>query len=194
MLSVCCVPRYYWWRAQAAAYFVRFPNHVQAALHRHALKIYPSLNLPSGVIAVHVRRGDKIKEARICSDNEFLAAAEALEKRMSIASSHMIYLSTEDSDTVDFFRNTTFSVTQTDVERFHRSNVKVVDAALAHGIDVEMADSMVSLKFALQADGFVGDLSSNWVRLIDELRSTVMCKAHLPFVDPSQKDIRDLQW
>lgn len=173
---------------------MRFPVHVHAALRRHAIKIYPGPRLPRGVISVHVRRSDKINEAVLRNDSEFLMAAEAMVSSETCCKGRQIFLSTEDSLTVEAFQSSSFTVTHTVVPRFHRSNVRVVDGAVARGIDMELADSMISLKYALQCDAFIGDLSSNWVRLIDELRSTIRCKAHVPFVDPSQPVIRELYW
>ena len=39
------------------------------------------------------------------------------------------------------------------------------------------------LDLALDGSAWVGTIKSNWDRLIEELRSTVRCKAHLPFID-----------
>ena len=43
--------------------------------------------------------------------------------------------------------------------------------------------SLLNLQLALEADAWVGTLTSNWCRLIDELRSTVRCKAEFPYAD-----------
>ena len=58
--------------------------------------------------------------------------------------------------------------------------------AMKIGVDVEYIDSLVSLDLSLQCDGFVAAMVSNWGRLINELRSTVRCKADQPFYDPEQ--------
>jgi hypothetical protein len=59
----------------------------------------------------------------------------------------------------------------------------------------EVLNSLLHLDLALQCDGFVGTLSSNWCRLIDELRSTVRCKAHAPYVDAQQGSLPyDVDW
>lgn len=47
----------------------------------------------------------------------------------------------------------------------------------------EMLDCLVTLDLQLSCDGFVASFSSNWARLIQELRSTVRCKAHKVFLD-----------
>ncbi len=42
----------------------------------------------------------------------------------------------------------------------------------------EMLNSLVNLDLALECDAWVGTLSSNWCRLIDELRATVRYANH----------------
>lgn len=137
----------------------------------------------------------QVKEARILPDTAFLCHAEALIALQPARLLRTVYLSTEDDETLAFFSAVTnLSVTSTNVSRSHAA-VAIVQGAQALGIDTELADSLVSLTYALQCDAFVGDLSSNWVRLIDELRSTVRCKAHVPFIDPSQPlGIKKLFW
>ena len=39
------------------------------------------------------------------------------------------------------------------------------------------------LQLAVECDAWVCTLGSNWCGVIDELRSTVAGKAHMPFVD-----------
>jgi hypothetical protein len=46
-----------------------------------------------------------------------------------------------------------------------------------------MLSSLFNLLLALRADAWVGTLTSNWCRLIDELRSTVAAKAAGPYVN-----------
>lgn len=52
-----------------------------------------------------------------------------------------------------------------------------------HGYHEELLDGLLNLDLALQCDGFVSSFTSNWARLIEELRSTVRCKAGSMYVD-----------
>lgn len=52
-----------------------------------------------------------------------------------------------------------------------------------HGYHEEVLDGLLNLDLALQCDGFVSSFTSNWARLIEELRSTVRCKADAMLVD-----------
>jgi len=47
----------------------------------------------------------------------------------------------------------------------------------------DFLNAMTAMDLALECDGFVGTFYSNWNRLIDELRSTVRCKAEAAYVD-----------
>lgn len=52
-----------------------------------------------------------------------------------------------------------------------------------HGYNEEFLDGLLNLDLALHCDGFVSSFLSNWARLIEELRSTVRCKAGSMYVD-----------
>jgi hypothetical protein len=56
-----------------------------------------------------------------------------------------------------------------------------------HGFAEEMLDGLLNLDLALTCDGFVSSLNSNWARLIDELRSTVRCKATAKYMDVGKR-------
>lgn len=95
-----------------------------------------------------------------------------------------IFLSTEDTRVVEVFKAATnWTVLYTDVQRYHSTTTSPMDFATEHDVRQVAASDFSSLLLTLQCSGWVGSLSSNWVRLIHELRSTVRCKAHLPFYD-----------
>lgn len=52
----------------------------------------------------------------------------------------------------------------------------------------EALNSLAGLHLALQCDAFVGTQSSNWGRLIDELRATVGCAADKVYLDAAMGD------
>jgi len=117
---------------------------------------------------------------------------------MSLAATgDVIFLSTEDNITVKNFEYWSIErcpVFYTNVSRYHH-----VQSPMAHakeiGPDNEVLNSLVSLYISLACRAFVVPMVSNWGRLIDELRSTVACKAHTPLVDPAQHaGIKDLNW
>ena len=94
-----------------------------------------------------------------------------------------MFFSTEDKVTADFFeglqdRNVTF----TRVKRYNDTYISPMGWAAEIGRSTEMLNSLTSLDLALQCDAYVLTLSSDWGRLIDELRSTVRCNADHPFL------------
>ena len=52
----------------------------------------------------------------------------------------------------------------------------------------EVFNSLLNLRLSLQAHSVMGIFGSNWVRLIDELRSTIGCHSNGLMIDPSQPD------
>lgn len=188
---------YYWWRAQGSAYIVRPTLRTLRELdRRRASGIFQGQPIEPGTISVHVRHGDKWKETQLQPDAAFLRSAEALVAHDSNVLGRRIFLSTEDPDTVTFFAQlSNWTVQYTNVSRVQDPTVGPEDFAKKIGWDEEFLNSLLSLQLALECDGFVGDIESNWNRLIDELRSTARSKFHRHFVDVVQGfDIQNYSW
>ena len=103
-----------------------------------------------------------------------------------------IYLSTEDPETIDVFANLSNFNPPWEVfwQEDDREPYRVRSTAPFHesvaeqrGWHKEVVSALSNLDLNLQCQGFVAQLSSNWARVIDELRSTVRCKANRPFLD-----------
>jgi hypothetical protein len=107
-----------------------------------------------------------------------------------------MFLSTEDPATVDFFaRQPLWNVSVADVPRKPDANRSTLDYVAEIGGYEEMLNSLANLDLALECDAWIGTLSSNWCRLIDELRATVRCKAHGAYLDAEQDNPpQDLNW
>ncbi|XP_024387154.1 uncharacterized protein [Physcomitrium patens] len=184
---------YHWWRAQSIAYIVR-PN--SRFLHELGLRRNFYFNkqvIERGTISVHIPYGNRWKEDRTANNEAFLQAAESLVNQYPNDLQRKIFLSTEDPETVGFFSKldnwkvqyTTVSRVATDGNVTH-PNLALNNFASRYGWDEEFINSILNLQIALECDGFVGQLSSNWNRLIDELRSTVRCKYNQMYVDVVQ--------
>ena len=191
---------YYWWRAVSAAYIVRPNKRTLHAIEERRKAIYPAQRIAHGTIAVHVRHGDKWKESESVDDTHYMTMVETLydEAQGKLGLTRNIYLSTEDEETVRSFQQFTgWNVSYTDVQRYTDPELSPLSIAGRIGRANEMINSLVSLDLALQCDAFVMTLSSNWCRLIDELRATVRCKADRPFLDAQQDNALadyDLSW
>lgn len=71
------------------------------------------------------------------------------------------------------------------VRSHHPACVHVQQYIEKVGPSKDFLGSLLNLQLALECSAWVGTLSSNWCRLIDQLRATVGCKATLPFSDPT---------
>ena len=194
---------YYWWRAQSAAYIVRPNARSRNEVEARKRRAFVGERIRPGTISVHVRHGDKGIESALMEDGVYLEMAQSMYRAERNSTSmawterlkHQIFLSTEDPNTVQAFNAAAeWDVQVTDVMR-----EAFAMSSLAHAAKVgpyeEMLNSLMNLDLALQGDGFVGTLSSNWCRLIDELRATVRCKAHSPYLDAQQENPPyDLDW
>lgn len=142
-------------------------------------------------VQVHVRRGDKWKESPPVANELYESAAQLLHSRAAGGPTPLqqrLFVSTEDASAVDFFVNqTSWEVEWAETGLLKQDKeVGTIEYARRFGAVNDMTGSLLNLRLALECNAWVGTLSSNWCRLIDELRSTVGCKAHLPFADPAQ--------
>ena len=184
---------FFWWRAQAVAYLLR-PNRRTLKQLEVRKQRQTWSTVPAGSISVHIRHGDKSKEMELVPDRMYLEKAEEL----ILADGKLtrtIFLSTEDAHSVKYFRRVdNWTVLTMQVPR-QTELTSPSNFAQSIGPDEEMLNSLVNLDFALECYAWVGTLRSNWNRLIEELRSTVRCKAQLPYVDAHQGwRVSDYDW
>ena len=98
-----------------------------------------------------------------------------------------VFLSTEDPGAVAYFKRLSqWNTSYTNVPRKPDTHKTTTAYAKEIGPANEMLNSLINLDLALECEGWVGTLTSNWCRLIDELRSTVRCKADKLYVDAQQ--------
>lgn len=106
-------------------------------------------------------------------------------------------MSTEDAAALDYFVNQTdwdVHWVKDPVMLKSNSTLWSIDYAALIGPSRDMLGSLLNLQLAMECSAWVGTLSSNWCRLIDQMRSTVGCKAHLPYSDPAQPDQTDYKF
>ncbi len=143
---------------------------------------------------VHVRRGDKEIEYPHSPDKAYEDGAAALQAANPGLDRH-IFLSTEDETVIRYFvDNTTWEVEYANTARKPDPGKSTVAYARELGPPTEMLQSLVNLELALETSAWVGTLSSNWCRLIDEFRSTIGCRARSPFVDVAQVNATELDY
>jgi glycoprotein 6-alpha-L-fucosyltransferase len=176
------------------------------SVHGMQDKLHGADALPAGTIAAHVRHGDKGKEAklfpfedyhrqfeRLASGDQTIPVlyAEVAQSKETFTyprkkfEGRTMFISTEDQAAIDQAKMKTQGDHSWTV--FHcaidRPNVDVYTQRARKGVQKEVLEAFVNLELALEADAFVCTLSSNWCRLIDELRMTVGGKAGAPYIN-----------
>lgn len=188
---------YHWWRAQGVAYLVRPNARTLMELECRRREIFQNGRIEEGTLSVHVRHGDKIRESALAPDEVYLATAEAVVRENPGSVKRSMFLSTEDAGTVQFFSGlSNWTVQWTRVRRQSRGfQGSTASFAKMVGWDEDFLNSLLSLQLALDCNAWIGMISSNWNRLVDELRSTVRCKYDRPYVDVFVgTNITDYDW
>lgn len=190
---------FYWWRAQSASFLLRPNKRTSEEMRRHRLLIFPREKILKGTISCHIRRGDKWKEFANTGDAAYVHALKQLRvqaEHRGIELNKEIFLSTEDPGAITYFENLKdWTTYYTIVPRKPDRNRDNQDYAREFGPAREMINSLINLDLALQCDAWVGTLTSNWCRLIDELRSTLRCKANALYIDAAQQlSTANLDW
>ena len=186
---------YYWWRAQSAAYIMRPNASTRNEMAARKRRMFEGERIRQGTISVHVRHGDKGEESELVEDGAYLRVAQELhdaQGNLTLADTErlkqQIFLSTEDARTVEAFdARVEWDVQYVSVTRAAVADKTTLERTHEIGPYEDMLNSLLNLDLALQCNAFVGTLSSNWCRLIDELRATVRCKAHVPYMDAQQE-------
>ena len=177
-------------------------------------KVTSSETLAQGTISVHVRHGRKATEADVFEFSKYLEEMEPLAADSTalrvlypeVAESNTtfsypantytarkIFLSTEDQQVVDEALRLCEGKPRWEVmyTRVRRSNDDAwVHAKNSEDARYEVLTAFMNLELALEADAWVCTLSSNWCRLIDELRMTIGRKASHPYLSLSLADFQ----
>ena len=94
-------------------------------------------------------------------DAGYLRQVEAVHATARGALTRVLFLSTEDSATVEYFQaQKNWTVLVTDVERYHEK-VSPMEFAAQRDLATMVLNDFVSLELALQCDAWVGLMSSN---------------------------------
>jgi hypothetical protein len=208
----------YWWRAQSAAYLLRWNDETVAAIaalrsdaarfdsrgepghvDARAASLVP---LPPGVVHAHIRHGDKGAEMPLVPTAAYVRAAEALFSVQSLMLRRVLLMTTDDpsavGDATAAGRETGWTVLSTVMARVSDAS-RPVDQLSATSRESGKLRVMhlllLQLSLALEADAWVHTLSSNWNRLVDELRCVWVGKCGLPAVELGAPGVRErLDW
>lgn len=162
------------------------PAVVREARRQHAL-VFPDGAPPSErLITVHVRWGDKKSEMELVRMDEYIQAVYGIAATLGLEPHEThVYLATEDPAAVDAFRAAQHADWHVYVDQFHSDMLTFRDSATQGVADVirnkedDQPDhiglwAMGSLLVSLESNHFVLTSASNWSRLINELRRTIL--------------------
>jgi hypothetical protein len=193
--------RRYWWRAISASYHLRPNKYTLEWLNQHM-----SLNINHSretCIGMYVRRGDKHKEA---PDKPIENYTYALEKLWSMGIPRFIddkpidkpqkvlFFGTEDNGVIrdlqiwgeihgwrilytNLFDRDSVSSHLSFTENIH------LNPSMNWHHEYEYLSMLLNLQYILKCNAFVCTMSSNYCRIVDELRATVASKANLHYFD-----------
>jgi hypothetical protein len=186
----------YWWRAQSAAFLMRFNNATVEAVAslRHNSQMHYYTNrpsapfpLPASTIAIHIRGGDKWREMTLIHATKYINAAIENIRNMPLSfSQRVVFTSADDPEKLALAReqaeqeNLTFAFTHLPRQDGGHS----LSAWLQEGNKADrFYGHLLQLLMSLEADSWIGTRASNWNRLIDELRCVWVDKCQNMFTE-----------
>ncbi|KAF3131927.1 mitochondrial inner membrane protein required for protein import [Orbilia oligospora] len=202
----------YWWRAQAAAYIMRFNRNTSRRLKQFRLgedtkqlglhwdvngdprNVNVPFPLPEGTISMHVRHGDKGSEMRLVPFNDYVVRAEKFSAENPLGNWKRAFLSTEDPNVIEqmktMARITPFSYSGSNSRwtwywtDIPRLNTGPETQLKEFGNRTDLTIKwLLQLVMAIECDVFVGTRGSGWNRLIDSLRCIWLASCKQPFLE-----------
>lgn len=168
------------WRAAAMEYlFAALSPPLQVEANRQLRVVFPNGIVPSRLITVHVRWGDKADEMKLVPITEYIRAVKELAEDQSPVH---VYLSTTDPAAVYEFVSQSPNAWNIHVDAYFQEYYKQQSfgkynanplLSLEHNGEPGFM-ALASLLVALEANAFVLTTASNWSRLLNELRQTIL--------------------
>lgn len=192
---------YYWWRAISTAYIMR-PNAATLDwLSKHRMALYDK---SEEYVSIYIRRGDKSIEAKLPPVHNFTSALGMIYERgymEAVANEkRLLFVASEDSKVLASMkdwvtRHKRFEMHYTEV--FDRQGLLAERSAeersrggRPRGPDhhpEEYLSMLLNVHYLVRGSAYICTLSSNFCRVIDELRATVAAKADRVYVDLSEE-------
>jgi hypothetical protein len=146
--------------------------------------VFPGKVVPNDLIAVHIRWGDKEQEMKLVQISEYMDAIyQILDQRPGATNRDKanIFLATEDPAAVQQFRQAMPSGWNLYIDRFYEEmlpyRVEEYNGSPKMSKSVGGRAGLValgSLLVAMEANDFVLTTASNWSRLMNELRKSIL--------------------
>lgn len=182
---------FHWYRAQLVFYLMRFRSetliHAQCVVAQHFEP--SSVDLHHPYIAIYVRRSDKVKNKEMSQAYTLKQYFDLFDAHARRANIRTVYINSEDQQVFDEFAQ---------INREKRGYYKLLSIKAARNVIYAKLIRMtraqrrnVVLEFLsdlfieANADLHVGTLTSNWCRLVDEIR-LVLGKT-IPYYTPENQ-------
>ena len=188
-LPEMCKKRWRVWASGVELLFHSLPAHMVAAAECALQLAFGGAGAPPDMITVHIRWGDKSKEAALVSIDEYVGAVKAMVVKHKIRAYPTIFITTEDPDAIKSFKRASprHWVLRYDASAVGGAGQARIDTeGLWHYVESMLMSttatgardtggalgfhSIMSLLIALEAKYFVLTNSSNWSKLINLLR------------------------
>jgi hypothetical protein len=158
------------------------PLVIQEAERQLALVFEKAGQVPKNLITVHIRWGDKAREMRLVPVSNYMQAIQqVLDRRKSNDKTVNILLATEDPKAVEEFRqlappewNIYLDQYYTDMLPYRKSEYNGSPKMSAQLNGRTGLVALGSLLVAMEANDFILTTASNWSRLYNELRKSIV--------------------
>ncbi|KAF3917247.1 hypothetical protein AA313_de0200994 [Arthrobotrys entomopaga] len=145
-------------------------------------------------MSIHIRHGDKRIEGRLISTRDYIVAAERFALRNPVLYRKRAFVSTEDPEAIEEIlrtRSVNPAVTSFANHEWYwyfshipRSNGSPFDNfRLVPNKTEAILTHIMQLWMAVECDSFVGTRNSNWNKMIDSIRCTLMDKCRAPYLE-----------
>ncbi|CAK9105353.1 unnamed protein product [Durusdinium trenchii] len=181
-----------WWRAQATAFFLR-PNQETALELQRFRESHLVNQMQDGVLGCYVRHGDKYYEASEYPFKDYLrifswildgdkevqrncpGASKLLEPfkwQLPRLRTDKLYLGSDDAAVVEEARHKFGEkLIWMNVSRLSK-RMSLMKVSKALGAKEVVMESLLNLQLLMESDAFLCTWTSNWCRLVDEMRMT----------------------
>jgi hypothetical protein len=175
-----------WWHAQVTKYVTRPNARTKQIVAEEQRRVFPNGKIPHPIISMYVRHGDKWKEATLLNFSRYMDVVHNITNKVNIRD---IYLGTDDPGVI----TEALEIQKQGVYRLYYINHERKNGAPLATMETKEAEELVRVSLAdlfiqVQGDVFVGTRTSNWCRLIDEIRK-VAGKARIPFFSPEAPEL-----